>query len=84
MCSCILRFVFSISEPDHSRAEQNKYFYEKMIQEEETNSRKRGDDGQVPASKDFVNKRQLDEYRKSDEYSSYEALCRGEQIMVSQ
>ena len=54
-----------------------------MIQEEETNSRKRGDDGQVPASKDFVNKRQLDEYRQGEEFVRYEALCRGENIMVS-
>lgn len=69
-------------EPDHSRAEQNKYFYEKIIQEEEQNSRKRGDDGQVPASNEFVNKRQLDEYRTSEEFSNYEALCRGEDTMA--
>ena len=54
-----------------------------MIEEEEKNSKKRGDDGQVPAGKDFVNKRQLDEYRTSEEYSNYEALCRGEQTVVS-
>ena len=76
--------LFSFSEPDHSRAEQNKYFYEKIIQEEEQNSRKRGDDGQAYQPKDqFTNKRQLDEYRTSEEFANYEALCRGEETKVS-
>ena len=28
-------------------------------------------------------KREIDEYRESDEFQRYEALCRGEEIMVS-
>ena len=67
------------SEPDHSRASSNKYFYEQIIDEEDKNSKKRGDDAPAP----FKNKRQLDEYRTSDEFTNYEALCRGEDVKVS-
>ena len=67
------------AEPDHSRAVSNKYFYEKIIEDEDKNSKKRGDDSPAP----FSNKRPLDEYRTSKEFSDYEALCRGEELMVS-
>lgn len=38
--------------------------------------KKRGEDGEI------TNKRQLDQYRSSEEYMTYEALCRGENTKV--
>ncbi|KAL4240088.1 Prolyl 4-hydroxylase subunit alpha-1 [Mactra antiquata] len=60
--------------PDHPRANGNKDYYEKLLKEEDLNTEKRGDDG------DIINNRQLDEYRSGKEYSTYEALCRGEDV----
>ena len=48
-----------------------------MLKEDGVGEQKRGDDG------DIVNERQLDQYRKSEEYMTYEALCRGENTHVS-
>lgn len=70
----ILYLIYS-TDPDHTRARGNKDYYEKVLREEDENS-KRGDDGEV------VNKRQLDEYRSGEEYMKYEALCRGEHVQV--
>ncbi|XP_052262692.1 prolyl 4-hydroxylase subunit alpha-1-like isoform X3 [Dreissena polymorpha] len=61
-------------DPSHQRARANKAYYQKMLESEEKDSRRRGDDGTV------VNKRQLDEYRSGEEYKRYEALCRGEDL----
>ncbi|XP_060574023.1 prolyl 4-hydroxylase subunit alpha-1-like isoform X2 [Ruditapes philippinarum] len=59
--------------PDHTRAQGNKDYYERMLREEDETA-KRGDDGEV------TNKRQLDEYRSGEEYMAYEALCRNETV----
>lgn len=59
--------------PENTRAQNNKVYYEKVLHED---VQKRGDDGEV------VNKRQLDSYRSSEEYMTYEALCRGEHTQV--
>lgn len=68
-----------VTEPDHVRAQNNKAYYEQLIKEEEENRRK-GDEGPPPPVK---NKRILDEYRQSEEFATYEALCRGEDTHVS-
>jgi len=62
-------------EPEHSRAMQNKKYYEGMLVQQESGRRK-GDDGAVPEA--VKNERQLDDYRASHEFQQYEALCRGE------
>ncbi|KAL3876586.1 hypothetical protein ACJMK2_034417 [Sinanodonta woodiana] len=61
-------------EPDHSRAQSNKRYYEKLLAEEEQVNR-HGDDGTIP----IQNKRQVDNYRNSEEFVTYERLCRGEE-----
>ncbi|XP_052769082.1 prolyl 4-hydroxylase subunit alpha-1-like isoform X2 [Mya arenaria] len=59
--------------PDHERARSNKLYYERVLHDD-TDSKKRGEDGEI------TNKRQLDEYRSGEEYMTYEALCRGENL----
>ncbi|XP_041364438.1 prolyl 4-hydroxylase subunit alpha-1-like [Gigantopelta aegis] len=64
-------------DPNHERAKNNKLYYERMILDEERREGKRGDE-EIP----IKNERQVDDYRKSVEFTSYEALCRGEDIMA--
>ncbi|ESO84721.1 hypothetical protein LOTGIDRAFT_196347 [Lottia gigantea] len=65
-------------DPHHERAKNNRVYYERMIKEEEK-SQKRGDEG----SKNVIhNIRKIDEYRNSDEFLTYESLCRGENTQV--
>ena len=66
------------------RAKNNKKYYEEMIAEEEKKKHESagGDTGEVETDV-FKNKRQLDEYRRSSDFSAYEALCRGEETHVS-
>ncbi|KAK3598748.1 hypothetical protein CHS0354_028800 [Potamilus streckersoni] len=62
-------------EPDHSRAQSNKLYYEKiLLEEEQSQANRHGDEGDIP----IQNKRQLDDYRNSEEFVIYERLCRGE------
>merc|ERR1711976_906650 len=74
-------------DPEHERAQNNKKYYPQMLDDEDTASKK-GDDGDAnpegatKGSYTFRNKRQLDEYRSSDEFATYEALCRGEDTHV--
>ena len=52
---------------------------------EEEVQRRKGDEADltdVPA-KEIQNQRILDEYRQSEEFATYEALCRGEHTHVS-
>jgi len=71
-------------EPNHSRAQNNKKFYEDTLAAQRQERRK-GDDGDtetgIETKPTFKNKRQLDEYRQGSEFASYEALCRGEDII---
>lgn len=53
-----------------------------MIADEEAD-KKKGDEGDAVDSSTVVNRRQLDDYRASEEFQTYEALCRGEDIVVS-
>ena len=68
------------TEPDHVRAQNNKRYYEQMLMEEAAERRK-GDEGDAPP--EFKNQRILDDYRASEEFMTYEALCRGEETHVS-
>ena len=70
-------------DPSHQRAQNNKVYYEQILAEEEA-AKLKGDDGdlnQPPANPNVVNNRQLDGYRGSEEFQTYEALCRGEDII---
>ncbi|CAD5121519.1 DgyrCDS10019 [Dimorphilus gyrociliatus] len=63
-------------EPNHVRAQSNHDYYSKLIREAKENGKK---DEEL----DVVNNpRQLDEYRQSEEFAKYEALCRGEETQV--
>ncbi|GFN78299.1 prolyl 4-hydroxylase subunit alpha-1 [Plakobranchus ocellatus] len=62
-------------DPTHERANNNKRYFEKMLQD---------DENREPLSEE--KKRTLyqtnrDDYRNSEEFLTYEALCRGEEIM---
>ena len=73
-----------LSDPSHVRAANNKRYYMEIIEEEEKKKLESPDAGAADNEKDTVtNKRQLDDYRKSSDFSSYEALCRGEDTHVS-
>ncbi|KAJ8318338.1 hypothetical protein KUTeg_003429 [Tegillarca granosa] len=66
--------------PNHERAKSNKGYYEKMIEEEEQKAKKRGDDGMEPEKKDktIINNPKQDDYHQTEEFLTYEKLCRGE------
>ncbi|CAE1292356.1 P4HA [Acanthosepion pharaonis] len=62
--------------PDHQRAKNNKYYFEKIIAEEQASTgQQRGDTGEAL----LRNPRHIDEYRNSEEFYTYERLCRGEE-----
>ncbi|XP_046362969.1 prolyl 4-hydroxylase subunit alpha-1-like isoform X2 [Haliotis rufescens] len=63
-------------EPNHERATNNKRYYEKMLKDKEASEYARGEDGKTLDMDPVEN-----DYRRSHEFQSYEALCRGEQIM---
>lgn len=63
-------------EPDNVRALSNKNYYEQMIAEEQQKFRVL----RTP-TEPYKNERPLDEYRRSEMYSNYERLCRGERVM---
>lgn len=68
----------NIAEPHHERARNNKAFYQSSLQLEL---------GDKPFSDDIVpelkNPRQMDPYRSTEEFLTYEALCRNEETQVS-
>jgi prolyl 4-hydroxylase len=64
-------------EPNHQRALNNKQYFEGVLKNKEI-EKKKGDDGTDDDK--IKNERQLDEYRRSPEFMSYEALCRGEKV----
>lgn len=67
--------------PHHTRAQNNRKFYEKLLEEQRRKQYRRGEDGGEEDKTEEPNKyteRPLDEYRKSDEFQTYESLCRGE------
>ena len=71
-------FLFLV--PDHQRAKNNKYYFEKIIEEEQASTgQQRGDTGEPL----LRNPRHIDEYRNSEEFYTYEKLCRGENTQVS-
>ena len=61
------------------RALNNKVYYEKLLAEEQEVRRKNNDTSQ----KEFTNQRNFDGYRSSEMFIAYEALCRGEDYIVS-
>lgn len=77
--------AFCISVPHHTRAQNNRKYYEKLLEEQRRKQYKRGEDGEEEDNTEAPNKyteRPLDEYRKSDEFQTYESLCRGEDTHV--
>ena len=77
-------FDFLSLEPDHARAKQNLRYYNDMIAEADEKKRIKGDteDSDAAVKEEFKNDRPLDDYRGSNEFKTYEALCRGEQPKV--
>ena len=57
--------------PHHSRAQNNRKYYEKILKEQAN------EDGDI--QKDDENVR---DYRHSEEFMTYEKLCRGEETKV--
>lgn len=71
--------------PHHTRAQNNRKYYEKLLEEQRRKQYRRGEDGEEEDKTEEPNKyteRPLDEYRKSDEFQTYESLCRGEDTHV--
>lgn len=78
-------FCICISVPHHTRAQNNRKYYEKLLEEQRRKQYRRGEDGGEEDKTEEPNKyteRPLDEYRKSDEFQTYESLCRGEDTHV--
>jgi hypothetical protein len=73
--------LWMVTEPDHVRAQNNRAYYQQLIRDEEEERRK-GDDGAPPIDSSVKNRRILDDYRQSEEFATYEALCRGETTHV--
>lgn len=74
-----------ITVPHHTRAQNNRKYYEKLLEEQRRKQHRRGEDGEEDVNTEAPNKyteRPLDEYRKSDEFQTYESLCRGEDTQV--
>lgn len=67
-------------EPNHQRAQSNLIHYQQIIDEEDT-SHKKGDEGTPESIRNSRFQNEQDEYRASQEFSTYEALCRGEDII---
>ena len=63
----------NVSEPDHDRAYFNKNYYEDMLA-------RQGEDPMTEEQPAIV--RKMDEYQQSSEFTSYEALCRGDHAKV--
>ncbi|XP_060074824.1 prolyl 4-hydroxylase subunit alpha-1-like isoform X2 [Ylistrum balloti] len=75
--------------PDNTRAQNNKRYYQKMLNDRAAEARKlatqRGETGEDTAKQEeevVKHERQLDEYRNSEEFATYEKLCRGETTHV--
>lgn len=72
--------------PHHTRAQNNRKYYEKLLEEQRRKQYRRGEDGEEEEDKteepNKYTERPLDEYRKSDEFQTYESLCRGEDTHV--
>ncbi|CAI9739422.1 prolyl 4-hydroxylase subunit alpha-1-like isoform X2 [Octopus vulgaris] len=64
-------------DPSHQRAKNNKFYFERMLEDEKFKGQKRGDTGLQRVK----NPRNIDDYRNSEEFYAYESLCRGEDIM---
>ncbi|XP_022316920.2 prolyl 4-hydroxylase subunit alpha-1-like isoform X1 [Crassostrea virginica] len=67
--------------PHHTRSQNNRKYYEKLLEEQRRKQHRRGEDGEEPEAKEETNQfteRPLDDYRKSEEFQTYESLCRGE------
>ena len=67
-----------MTDPSHERAQNNKRYYEQTIEEEDKKRSNRGDNGEEVVDNEL---NEFD-YRKSSEFHRYEALCRGEDVMV--
>lgn len=77
--------------PDNDRAQNNVRYYKNMLAEKAEEARKkqnqRGETGEEPPEEpvqeeEVKHERILDEYRNSEEFSTYEKLCRGESTHV--
>ncbi|XP_069123787.1 prolyl 4-hydroxylase subunit alpha-1-like isoform X1 [Argopecten irradians] len=77
--------------PDNTRAQNNKRYYKKMINDRAAEAKRvssqRGETGEdiVEEKEEEVevkHERKLDDYRKSEEFATYEKLCRGEETHV--
>jgi len=66
-------------EPNHARALSNKQYYIQAITEEEKDNKNA--DPNLFSEENYIVRRQLDDYRKSPEFATYEALCRGEDVV---
>ncbi|CAL1543171.1 unnamed protein product [Lymnaea stagnalis] len=62
-------------DPNHERAVNNKKYFEAMLQDE-TRKKRSSDENKKPGYQ-----QNRDEYRNSEEFLTYEALCRGEDVM---
>lgn len=61
-------------DPTHERANNNKRYFEKMLEDEEKRRPLSEEDKRVQYQEN------RDSYRNTDEFLTYEALCRGEDI----
>jgi hypothetical protein len=72
-----------VADPNHTRAQNNRVYYKKTIEEEVAKSGAATDSIDYSPHGDPVNRRPLDSYKSSDEFQKYERLCRGDEVIVS-
>ena len=66
-----MRNMHFVLAPHHSRAQNNRKYYEKILKEQAN------EDGDIQKDDDNVR-----DYRHSEEFMTYEKLCRGEETKV--
>lgn len=75
-----LQVILLLTDPNHERALKNKAYYEAAIADNADNGVVDPIDNN-PAL--FNNHQQLDGWRGSATFKTYESLCRGEDVVVS-
>lgn len=73
-------YICWLSEPDHVRAQNNLKYFEQQVEEQKQAAHRQGKE--VDEEAELINYKPYDDYKSSEEFQTYEALCRGESPIV--
>ena len=68
-------------DPDHERANKNMKYFVYQMEQRETAKPLRGDTGEGFPDEIMKNERNIEDYKRTEEFQTYEALCRDENII---